>query len=427
MESKINLLPEKDKQLKREIRAPKDVVEMSTPQDRVFQERVIRMGGVLAFIKTLFKRKPSPLPKTKQVIHTVPPTVPIPAPKPSIPTGPVTRLQTMPERFAPKAPAAPAAPSFLSRIFSRSKVSKLPFPSRPSPTLVKPVVPLPPKPLVPAQHVVPPPAPLAPVPPPPVRRQAWSPPVPGTAPTPPAPVMPAWKQKVDVPPQKPHGFIPPVPVQRQVGSLSEVTPILGAGLNVNLVPVEYQPEAPARDRLIALIAVGAAILLVVGTTVGLSLYRKSLDQKINDLVTKTSALSQQISSLETGPLQQANVLRQRTADVTKALDQHVYWDTFFSELESVTLPTVAYTTMSADVAGSVTMSATATSFDEVGKQLLTYQKATNFITQATILSATKVSGGTTEAAPGQTPQSAKELAAFTVSLRVTPQTFYHTK
>ncbi len=202
---------------------------------------------------------------------------------------------------------------------------------------------------------------------------------------------------------------------------------MGSGLNVNLVPVEYQPEAPARDRLIALVAVGVAVLLVAGTTIGLTWYRKSLDEKINDIETKTAALTQQISALESGPLQQANVLRQRTADVTKALDQHVYWDSFFTELEAVTLPSVAYTTMSADVSGSVTMSAVATSFDEVGKQLLTYQKATNFITQATILSATKVAGTASEAAPGEAQQNPKDLAAFSVSLRVTPQTFYHAK
>lgn len=427
MESKINLLPEKDKQLKRDVRAPKDVVEMSTPQDRVFQERVIRMGGVLEFIKTLFKRKPSALPKTKQVIQTTPPPVPIPAPKPTIPTGPVTRMQTMPERFAPKAPTPAPALGFFRRLFSSQKSVKPPVPSASAPIITKPVVPAPPKPSVPLPHIsLTPPTPLPPVPPPPVRKPAWSPPAPGVPTPAPVAATPPWKTPTNVAATS-QGFVPPVPAPQQGGSLSDVTPIMGAGLNVNLVPVEYQPEAPARDRLIALIAVGVAVLLVAGTTIGLTLYRKSLDEKINDIETKTAALTQQISALESGPLQQANVLRQRTADVTKALDQHVYWDTFFAELEAVTLPTVAYTTMSADVTGSVTMSANATSFDEVGKQLLTYQKATNFITQATILSATKVSGTAIEAAPGQTQQSAKDLAAFSVSLRVTPQTFYHAK
>ena len=53
MDSTINLLPEKDKQLKRDgHRKPMaEMVEMTKPQDRVFQERVVRMEGVLAFFK----------------------------------------------------------------------------------------------------------------------------------------------------------------------------------------------------------------------------------------------------------------------------------------------------------------------------------------------------------------------------------------
>lgn len=202
---------------------------------------------------------------------------------------------------------------------------------------------------------------------------------------------------------------------------------MGAGLNVNLVPQEYQPEAPSKNRLVALIAVSIAVVLVGGATIGLTLYRKSLDKKIADLDALSASVGQQISALESGPLQQALVLRQRTTEVTKALDQHVYWDTFFANLEAVTLPTVAYTSMSADVGGSVTMAATATSFDEVGKQLLTYQQATSFITQATILSATKATASASQTAPGQSAVPTREIVTFSVSLRVAPQTFYHTR
>lgn len=194
------------------------------------------------------------------------------------------------------------------------------------------------------------------------------------------------------------------------------------------MPQEYQPEGPSRNRLIAAIIVAAAVVLVAGTTIGLGIYQRSLDAKIADLDTEIAALGQQVSVLESGPLQQASVLRQRTADITKALDQHVYWDQFFTQIEGVTLPTVSYGNISVDVAGSVSMSATATTFDEVGKQLLTYQKATDFILQATILSATKVSSAAaTDTPPGQAAAAPKSQVSFSVSLRVNPKVFYHSR
>ncbi|MEK7631769.1 MAG: hypothetical protein AAB445_02770 [Patescibacteria group bacterium] len=455
MESNINLLPDKDKLLKRETKAPKDVVEMSTPQDRIFKERVLRMSGVVEFFKTVFKRKPAPLPKTKPAVVQPDASVQFPAPKPVIPAGPVTRLMTMPEKLAPKPAAKVRRPNFFRSLLQRWQrpkpaagqppVKPLPFVSG------RPPVPPPPKPTVtplpspppyggreslektssmpgpfskplppPPPAVVSPSVPVAPVNPP-TRRPAWAPPAPGSGsavPLPPLSAPPA--------PTAPH-YMPPAPAPRRPGTLSEVTPILGAGLNVNLVPTEYQAEAPARDRLIALVAIGVALVLVAGTTFGLSLYRKSLDQKIADIDAKIETLGPQISALETGPLQQASVLRQRTADVTKALDQHVYWDTFFSKLEAVTLPTVSYSSMSADVSGSVTMAATATSFDEVGKQLLTYQNAKDFVTQATVLSATRTQGAAAATAPGTAPATVKDVVSFSVSLRVDSKAFYHTR
>lgn len=428
MESNINLLPEKDKQLKREMKPPKDVVEMSTPQDRVFQERVVRIGGVMEFFKNLFKRKPTPLPKTKAAAAPSPAPVGIPSPTPKAESGPVTRLQVMPDRLAPP-PSPPKKQGWWQRIFSKKASPVVPsgLPVAPKATSFSAPLPVPPPPRAPAKPDV---ATLPPVPPPPMapppvapRREAWTPPVPNVARDTRVAPLPPSRPPVAIPPAP--GFAPPIPA-RPTG-LSDVTPIVGAGLNVNLVPQEYQPEAPSKNRFIAAVAVGVAVVLVAGATVGLSLYRRTLDKKIADLDAKSAAIGQQISALESGPLQQALVLRQRTADVTKALDQHVYWDRFFEQIEGVTLPTVAYSSMSVDIAGSVTLAATATSFDEVGKQLLAFQQATSFITQATILSATKVSATSGQAAPGQNAPTPRELVSFSASLRVVPQIFYHSR
>lgn len=430
MESNINLLPDKDKQLKREVKAPKDVVEMSTPQDRIFQERVDRIGGVVEFITNLFKRKPTALPKTKAATPAPDPAVQFPAPKPTIASGPVTKVQTMPERLAPP-PAPPQAKGFFSKIFGQAKTTASAAPVKKS-SVPQPVVPVPPPPVPPmpkpdAPAMAAPVTPLPPVPPPPARRPAWAPPSPVGIPAAPVPAWSTKSAQVAPPPPPPSTLPPTAQVGKTQNRLSEAAPILGAGLNVNLVPQEYQPEGPSRNRLYAAMSIGIAVLLIAGTTIGLGIYERSLDAKIANLDTEIAALGQQVSVLESGPLQQASVLRQRTTDITKALDQHVYWDQFFEKIESVTLPTVSYGNMSVDVAGSVSMSATATTFDEVGKQLLTYQKATDFILQATILSATKVtSAPTTDVPPGQTA-TPKSQVTFSVSLRVNPKVFYHSR
>jgi hypothetical protein len=202
--------------------------------------------------------------------------------------------------------------------------------------------------------------------------------------------------------------------------------MLGVSLNVNLVPEQYQPEASARDRILAASFVGGALLLVVMVTLGLYFYEQRLQSKVASVDQQTLQVAKDIADRERDDLADALVLQQRTADVKRVLDQHVYWDAFFQKLESVTLPTVAYATMSVDVSGSVTLQAQAKTYNDVGAQLLTYQGAKDFITDVTITTATKsattLPAGSTP--PGQTAQSAPSSVSFSVSLHVDPSLFY---
>lgn len=204
--------------------------------------------------------------------------------------------------------------------------------------------------------------------------------------------------------------------------------MLGNSLNVNLVPEQYQPEASVRDRLLAGTFVGGAILLVAAATLGLYFYQQRLQSKAESIDKQMSQVNQEIASRERDDLGDALVLQQRTSDVKRVLDQHVYWDVFFQKLEGVTLPTVAYSSMSVDVAGSVTLAAQAKTYNDVGAQLLTYQRATDFITTVSISAATKVSvtSGTPQPSPppGQPAQPAQSLVSFSVSMRVDPALFY---
>lgn len=428
MDSTINLLPEKDKQLKRDGQRKQsaEMVEMTKPQDRVFQERVVRMEGLLAFFKNIFRRAPKlPQPKVKVVVPPAPAKTLPPAPKPP---APVTRLETMQDRMPsmPKVPTPPTPPptgSFLTKLFNRA--DKVPQQAKSRPVLA---VPPPPR----VQNAPPPPIPVrrapawAPPPPPPPRPPASQP---VAAPVPPPPLM--QKAPLQQPPGPAPAFPAPAPKRSQspqpLARSTDAQPMLGASLNVNLVPEQYQPEASVRDRILAASFVGGAVLIVVGISLGLYFYQQRLQDKVAAVDRETEQVNVEITNRERDDLNDAIVLQQRTSDVKRVLDQHVYWDAFFQKLEAVTLPTVAYSTMSADVSGSVTLVAQAKTYNDVGAQLLTYQRAKDFITDVKISGATKVSapaatpqGGTP---PGQTPTS-QSLVSFSVSMRVSPTLFY---
>ncbi len=425
MESNINLLPTKDKQLKRGDKPaqPEQLVEMTKPDDRVFQERVVRVGGVLEFFKRIFKRAPKLPAKAKPAAPPPPPPAPK-IPHPAAPVGLVTRLETMSDRLPTQPRPTETDASFFTRLFSKSAASA----SRPDAPGVTPRAAVPPPP--------PPPAPTAPVRPEP-KRQVWAPPPP---PPPPAvkplpPVAPVQRPSVPVVPAPPP---PPAfqPVRKSVAparpevapAATNGAPVLGQGLNVNLVPEEFQPEVSPRNRLFALITVGSAILLVTAVSLGLYFYQRNLENKVQRVDEQYQQALHAAREYETVDLQDALVLKQRANDVRTLLSQHVYWDEFFKRLEAVTLPNVAYSSMSVDISGTVTLNATAKSFNDVGDQLLTFQRATDFITDVTISTATRSTqstGGSPSATPpGQTAPTAEPLVTFSISMHVVPTIFY---
>jgi Tfp pilus assembly protein PilN len=197
--------------------------------------------------------------------------------------------------------------------------------------------------------------------------------------------------------------------------------VRGGGLDVNLVPEEYQPEVTPKDKLIFGLSIGVALVLVAAIVVGLQLYSKRVEARVANVQAELDTITVSVSALESGTLGRAQVLQRLTGDVRRILDQHVYWDGFFQKLEAVTLPSVTYTNMSVDVSGTVTLSAVAKTYNDVGDQLLTMQQAKDFITDVTITSGTK-SSAATPGAPGQSTTA--EVVTFSISLRVVPTVFY---
>ncbi|RJO59359.1 hypothetical protein C4546_02570 [Candidatus Parcubacteria bacterium] len=437
MDSSINLLPEKDKQLKKEVKPKPPEIEMTEPKDRVFGERVVKMGGVLEFFKSIFKRKPQPLPKIK-------PAEPKPAHAQSIqktagPSGPVTKIETMTDRLglakppvspseAPK-PSGPKPVGFFRRFLNRfqGQIGKpKPEASKPAPIPAKPVIRAP-RPETRKPSWTPPPTPNAPA-------KIFSPTLnqiskPAVPPPPPPPPPPAYKPvaPAEVKPKMPSAPLAPeqkIPEKPQT-DFTPRQPILGNGLNVNLVPEEYQPKTGPKSKIyFALTLVGPAVL-VAAISFGLWLYTNNIEKKLASLDEQLQQVNVEIESNMTGTLKYAQTLQQKANSVRQILNQHIYWDKFFEELEKYTLPTVTYGNMSVDVNGSVSLAATARSFDDVGRQLLIFRQAVDFVTEVNISSAARSTQATPTAGtpPSGQPAPTEEIVTFAISLKVKPEIF----
>lgn len=409
MDSTINLLPDREKLLAKGKPKPKPLsIEMTSPRERVVQQRVVRTGGLMEFFRKLFKKKPV-LPSKLPEKPKVPPIILPPSPPKS--PEPVTRIEAMPERLKPAPLPTSTEPRVVKSGFFRKMFSSPKSPAVPQQVVVK---------------APPPPAPpivLPPVTPPPVQRPvAWTPPPPGQKP-PSTPFVAVPLPPVPPPARKPSGFQAPLTTKPDK-STSNLEQMRGIGLNVNLVPEEFQPEVTSKEKLTFVLSIAIAIVIIAVTAGGLSLYTKKVEKKVAQVESELNSTKIQIDVFSAGTLTQAEVLKKLTYDITKVLDQHVYWDVFFAKLEGVTLPNVTYTSMSVDVSGSVSLTANAKTFKDVGDQLLVYQQAKDFITDVTISSASK-SSSQAAGPPGAT--SPEEVVSFGISLKVQPSIFFKTK
>ncbi|PIS40841.1 MAG: hypothetical protein COT26_01185 [Candidatus Kerfeldbacteria bacterium CG08_land_8_20_14_0_20_43_14] len=436
MESQINLLPEKDKQLKRETKPKAPIIEMTEPKDRVFSERVVRTGGVIEFFKKLFGSKSEIKLKTKPKDQPI--VTKVLSPKSNVPVGPVTKIEAMASRVAPAPPPTPAKVQlpklaehpnigFFHRFLNKIEGISAKHPAQPI-KQTKPAEPqkniLPTKSLklswsappsvIPAQKVISPESkpviPPPPAPPPPVK------------PAVPLPQIPVVKPVVKKEEKSPEA-------KSQPSKTSKPEPIFGSGLNVNLVPEEYQPKSGPKARVFIDLSILIPIFVIAALSIGLFLYKNNIQQKISLIDNEYNTISTQIASLTTGTLSYAQVLQQKTSDVNRVLNQHIYWDNFFQRLEKYTLPSVTYSNMTVDVGGSVSLSAVGKSFNDVGNQLLIFKQAQDFVTDVTISSATKSASTTapSDTPPGQqTAQPAPEIVTFSIALKVKPDIFLKT-
>ncbi|MFA6588008.1 MAG: hypothetical protein WCT08_02980 [Patescibacteria group bacterium] len=443
MESEINLLPEKDKQLKREAKPKAPEIEMTQPKDRVFSEHVVPASGLVEFFKNLFGKKDQLIIK-KGHEKLEPPEPKKSVLTPAAPIGPVTRIEAMASRVTmPPPPPVPvqlkpqsqnqakstatsAKPGFFHKFLNKIEG----IPEKPAP---KPSKNIEDKNILPSRPTQPPPQQpeYRPETPLPARKPVWTPP------PPPAVMVNAPESQASTLNKLPPVPLPPrKPVTDSGEAVREVTkgkqrpepsPVMGLGLNVNLVPEEYQTKTGPKLKVYFALTILIPILIIAGMSFGLWIYTKNVQNKISKINDELQLVKTQIESITTGTLTYAQALQQKTSSLNTVLNQHVYWDKFFMYLEKYTLPSVSYQNMSVDITGGVSLSATTKTFDDVGRELLILKQAADFVNEVTITSAVKASIANPLAAnpPDQkVEQKTEEVVNFSIALKVKPEIFF---
>lgn len=183
--------------------------------------------------------------------------------------------------------------------------------------------------------------------------------------------------------------------------------------HVNLLSEELVSTFDPRHKIIqlALFALGA-VAIVVAAYFGLRFYGTTVAKQVSSDQQTITQINQQIDALGHEQQTVATTTKKLNA-VRNLIDRHVRWSRFFKQLERYTLPTVTYgTTFSGDIGGSMSLSASTNSFDEVAKQYLVFQQA---VTNHDFITSFSISGASIS--KGQ----AGDRVAFTVNVTMVPE------
>lgn len=209
------------------------------------------------------------------------------------------------------------------------------------------------------------------------------------------------------------------PVEKKKEELSEINvpKRQASDLDVNLIPEELlkRKELKLSRQLLSLVFSAVACLIVIGVAYfGLVWYENQALAEIAIVDSKITNVNKEISKYDDLKTK-AVALQKKLKAVEDLFGQHLYWTEFFKKLENYTIPDVSYTNFLADSGnGSVVMSASASSYRSVAEQLVSFQKADDFIEEVVINSAS-----------GQYDEESEGLGGvlFNVSLKLKPSVF----
>lgn len=186
--------------------------------------------------------------------------------------------------------------------------------------------------------------------------------------------------------------------------------------NVNLLSEDLISTVNPRQRAIMLgvVALGAAVLIGLAYG-GLLVYQGNIKAKIDTTEESLVAANAQIDALSKDQQIAVSTVQKITA-INSLVDRHTRWTKFFSLIEKYTLPTVTYgPSFSGDLNGTLTLTGTTTSYEEVAKQYLVFQQ---LVRDKKFISDFLITGATS-----QLSEAGNTTATFVVTMTLLPSNF----
>lgn len=188
------------------------------------------------------------------------------------------------------------------------------------------------------------------------------------------------------------------------------------GYNVNLLSDDMVTTVNPKQRAVLLGVVVLAAAIVVGLGFGgLVFYQGSIKNDIEATKSQLEAVDKEISSVKTEQAV-ASATVQKLNAIKSLVDRHTRWTKFFAMIEQYTLPEVTYgPAFSGDLNGSVTFTATTTTYEKVAQQYLIFQQ---LVREGRFISAFSITGATSS-----TTTEGVNSITFTVGLTLLPNNF----
>lgn len=183
--------------------------------------------------------------------------------------------------------------------------------------------------------------------------------------------------------------------------------------DVNLLSGEYaQAFVPQNQKFVFTTAVTATALVILLSYAGVYLYQVNKESstrataQINEELKKTMASYAPLEAEDTA-------LQKKVAGLTGLLANHVSFKSFLERLEAATIPEVTYTMIALSRSGDMSLTALATSYTALARQLAILQKDTPWVQSAII----------TAASLARDNQAHARGVEFEVSIKIDPAVF----
>jgi len=191
-------------------------------------------------------------------------------------------------------------------------------------------------------------------------------------------------------------------------------------LEVNLIKGEAHIVFDWRKNLsVTVIVFIIAAAFIAEIYFGLDMWAKEEGIRSQALADKVSAISQEIKDTQI-KADEALAFKNKSGEVSRLLNEHIYWSNFFDWLEKNTLSTVEFAGFSGSINGVYRLEATASRFQDVSWQIKVLSE--DPLVKSVSVSQVSTSEEEISTSLNNQPGSQKRVS-FSLSLAVDPAIF----